>query len=186
MNVDDDPTSGDGRPHVSASELWDAVVFGTGPAGSLAALHLARGGPMGRPRGAILRTALAGAQPVSPDGVLALGETIGTTLSITGEGIGKAMESAELAAAAADRYLATGVPEDLPRYGEAVKVRLRPTFRAYERAQRWLRHPWVVDLRCRQGIRNPRYTRLIAGVMADTMDPSRVLSVRALLGSFLH
>jgi flavin-dependent dehydrogenase len=156
MNVDDDPTSGDGRPHVSANELWDAVVIGAGPAGSLAALHLA------------------------------LGETIGTTLSITGEAIGKAMESAELAAAAAHRYLATGVPEDLLRYGEAVKARLRQTFRAYERAQRWLRHPWVVDLRCRQGIRNPRYTRLIAGVMADTMDPSRVFSVRALLGSFLH
>jgi geranylgeranyl reductase family protein len=152
----------------------------------LASELAARGGPMLRPKGALLRTALAGAEPVSPAGVLAVGEAIGTTLSITGEGIGKAMESAELAAESADRYLTTGRNEDLFSYREAVEARLRPTFRAYERAQAWIKHRWVVDLVCERGLRNPRYAGLIAGVLADTVEPSRVLSPHTVVGSFLH
>jgi geranylgeranyl reductase family protein len=145
---------------------------------------VASGGPMTRPRGAMLRTALAGAEPVSPDGVLAVGEAMGTTLSITGEGIGKALESAELAAEAAGRFLASGRQTDLLGYRDAVKARLEPTFRAYENGQRWLKHPWVVDLVCSRGARNPRYAAKLAAVMEDTLPPSRVLSLRGLLTSF--
>ncbi len=136
-----------------------------------------------RPKGAMLRTALAGAEPVSPQGVLAVGEAIGTTLALTGEGIGKAMESAELAAEAIDHFLSTGRRDDLLAYGESVLTRLGPTSRAYEKAQRWLARPWFVDLVCRRGVRSARYARLLAGVMAEVVPPGRAVSVRGLVGS---
>ena len=74
---------------------------------------------------------------------------------------------------------------DLLAYGEAVRARLGPTLRGYERAQRWLARPWVVDLVCRRGSRSPRYASLLAGVLGQTMAPKRAHSLRGLLGSLL-
>jgi flavin-dependent dehydrogenase len=63
--------------------------------------------PLSEVRGAPLRCSLSGAKPVS-DGLLLAGETIGTTYALSGEGIGKAMESGRLAAVAAAEALAAG------------------------------------------------------------------------------
>jgi geranylgeranyl reductase family protein len=148
------------------------------------AKELARGATSAtRPKGAILRTGLSGAAPLSPDGVLAIGEAIGTTFPATGEGIGKAMESGELAAEAVGSYLSSGREETLLSYREMVENRLRPAYRGYLLAQRWLARPWLADLICRRATKSRAYARLLAGVTTEAIDPTRALSVRGLLTS---
>lgn len=137
-----------------------------------------------RPKGATIWSGLSAATPVSRDGVLVAGEGIGTTLPLTGEGIGKAMESAELAALAVDAFLSSGDPEALLGYAGLVEGRLRPKYRGYLTAQSWLAWPRLADFICWRARRSPRYATLIAGILTEAVDPSRAFSVRGVLASF--
>jgi geranylgeranyl reductase family protein len=139
-----------------------------------------------RPKGAILRTGLSGAVPLSREGALAIGETIGTTFPTTGEGIGKAMESGELAAEAVSSYLSTGRQEALLAYRDMVETRLRPAYKGYLVAERWLARPWLADLICRRATKSRAYARLLAGVPMEAIDPTRAFSLRGLLTSLLR
>ncbi|HEX6324414.1 MAG TPA: FAD-dependent monooxygenase [Vicinamibacterales bacterium] len=153
---------------------------------SLEAL-LAGHGPIGRRfgpftdaspiAGAPLRTGLRGTA-VTRRGLVVLGEAAGTTYAATGEGIGKAMESAllldELAAASAD----------LPALGLAFPGALRatfgPRFRAYDVAERWVSYPWFVDYVARRATESPYITRRLSEFLSETQPPSRVFSLRGL------
>jgi geranylgeranyl reductase family protein len=137
-----------------------------------------------RPKGAMIWAGLSAATPVSRDGVLVAGEALGTTLPLTGEGIGKAMESAELAALAADAFLASGNADALVGYAGLVQARLRPKYRGYLTAQRWVAWPRLADFICWRACRSPRYAALLAGIMTEAVDPSRAFSVRGVLASF--
>jgi geranylgeranyl reductase family protein len=137
-----------------------------------------------RPKGAMIWSGLSAATPVSRDGVLVAGEALGTTLPLTGEGIGKAMESAELAALAADAFLASGNADALVGYAGLVQARLRPKYRGYLTAQRWLAWPRLADFVCWRAHRSPRYAARLAGIMTEAVDPSRAFSVRGVLASF--
>jgi geranylgeranyl reductase family protein len=139
-----------------------------------------------RPKGAILRTGLSGAAPLSRDGALAIGEAIGTTFPTTGEGIGKAMESGEIAAEAVSSYLSTGREDALLSYREMVETRLRPAYSGYLVAERWLARPWLADLICRRAIKSRAYARLLAGVPTEAIDPTRAFSLRGLLTSLFR
>ena len=97
-------------------------------------------------RGAPLRCNLTGAEVVGKGRVLAIGESIGATFPFTGEGIGKAMETGELAAQAIDRTLESGDFEPLHRFSARLKLDLLPRYRAYATAQRWLSQAWLNDL----------------------------------------
>jgi len=114
--------------------------------------------------------------------VVAVGEQIGTTYPFTGEGIGKAMETGEMAAEQVSAFL-DGDARALDAYAERVERDLRPRYHGYEVAQRWLARPWLNDLlswRMRRG----RWLREAAqGVVAETVDPARVFSWRGLLRS---
>jgi flavin-dependent dehydrogenase len=66
-----------------------------------------------------------------------VGEQISTTFPFTGEGIGKAMATGEMAAAAIAAE-ARGEPGALDACEESVEKELRPGYRGYESAQRWL------------------------------------------------
>ncbi|MGV8041980.1 MAG: NAD(P)/FAD-dependent oxidoreductase [Thermoanaerobaculaceae bacterium] len=138
-----------------------------------------------KPRGGTIWSGLAGAEPVSSEGVLAVGEAIGTTLPMTGEGIGKAMESGELASEAVSAFLSTGREEDLLGYSRSVKTQLLPKYRGYLRAQRWLSVSWINDFFCRRALSSPRFADAVAGILTESADPSEVLSVRGVLHSFL-
>src|SRR4030095_16327573 len=59
-------------------------------------------------RGAMLRCGLSGTSPHGPGNVLVLGESIGATFPFTGEGIGKAMETGEIAAEVGHNALTSG------------------------------------------------------------------------------
>lgn len=136
-------------------------------------------------RGARLRCGLGGARARGPGNVLAAGEQIGTTYPFTGEGIGKAMETGEMAAAAVSRALERGDSRELDAYGDRLERELRPRYHGYEAAQRWLARPWLNDLVSWRMRRGRTLQAAAQGMVAETVDPRRVFSWRGLLRSIV-
>src|SRR5204863_1158948 len=118
-------------------------------------------------KGAPLRCSLEGARLAAP-GVLVTGEAAGSTYAFTGEGIGKAMETALHAAEAilaGDRE-----PDDeadaAVRADYAARVlALKPRFALYEEANKANAHPWLIDLLVWSARRSPRRVQRMAGVL---------------------
>jgi geranylgeranyl reductase family protein len=134
-------------------------------------------------RGARLRCGLQGSSARGPGNVIAAGEQIATTFPFTGEGIGKAMESGEMAAEHVALAVATGDPSHLDDYARRIETELRPRFRGYALAQKWLARPWLNDLVARR-IRKAGYLRdQVRGVVAETVDPADVFSWRGMVRS---
>lgn len=139
-----------------------------------------RVGPL---RGARLRCGLRGAR-ANGGNIVAVGEQISTTYPFTGEGIGKAMETGEMAAAAI-AAAAQGRPDALAAYSTDVEASLRPRYEGYAAAQRWLSRPWLNDL-VSWRIRKGRFLQsAAAGMVAETVDPARIFSWRGLLRSLV-
>ena len=97
-----------------------------------------------KPRGSVLRCSLRGVAPKGKGNILFVGETLGTTFSFTGEGIGKAMETGEIAAEVVSRALRSGDDAELDAYASAIHG-LRPKYIGYSVAERWLSNPFVCD-----------------------------------------
>jgi geranylgeranyl reductase family protein len=134
-------------------------------------------------RGARLRCGLEGSSARGPGNVIAVGEQIATTFPFTGEGIGKAMESGEMAAEHVALAVSTGDPSHLDEYARRIETELRPRFRGYALAQKWLARPWLNDLVARR-IRRAGYLRdAVRGVVAETVDPADVFSWRGMVRS---
>ena len=91
--------------------------------------------------------------------MLVTGEAAGSTYAFTGEGIGKAMETA---LHAAEAILARGERATRPRrgvradYAAPGRSRCKPRFDLYEQANRANAHPWLVDLLVWSAQRSPR------------------------------
>ena len=172
----------EGLPRVNLHAIYDAFGREFPPA---RALFAAAAGPASQ-RGAPLRCGLDGARALGPAGVAGVGEVVGSTYDLTGEGIGKAMETGELAASAADAALTHGRPTMLAAYARRIEHDLRPRFRGYERAAGWMAHPWVCDLVFRRASRSPWLRSMAAGILAETVDPADVFNLKGLVGSYLR
>ena len=136
-------------------------------------------------RGAMLRCGLSGTYPHGPGNVLVLGESIGATFPFTGEGIGKAMETGEIAAEVADEALTSGDLTRLSEFPERIERELRPKFLGYRIAENWFSRPWLNDFVARR-IRSSRILQeLVAGIINETVDPREVFSLRGILRSFV-
>jgi len=151
---------------------------------SLEAL-LAGHGPIGRRfgpftdassiSGAPLRTSLTGTAS-RRRGLAIIGEAAGTTYAATGEGIGKAMESAllldDLAAGGSD------VPGAGALYGQLLHARYGRRFRAYAIAQKWVSFPRFVDYVAKRANDSPYVNRKLSEFLGETDLPDRVFSMR--------
>lgn len=136
------------------------------------------GALQGELKGAPLRCTLAGAESSRP-GLIATGETLGSTYDFTGEGIGKALETGLMAA---DALLAGGrdVQDDAAvrqRY-DAQLATLRPRFALYEKANSVNRHPWLADLVIWRAQRSASLRQRMSGVLDETSNPGHLLSLR--------
>jgi geranylgeranyl reductase family protein len=147
-----------------------------------AARELVAGGRwLGEPgealKGAPLRCSLAGARLESP-GLLVAGEAAGSTYALTGEGIGKAMETG---LHAADAIL--GGPDDAAvRADYAARIAaLRPRFAVYDDAHRAVAHPWLLDLLVWSAQRSPGRLQRLAGVLDESRLPTDATSVRGIV-----
>lgn len=136
-------------------------------------------------RGAMLRCGLSGTRSHGPGNVLVLGESIGATFPFTGEGIGKAMETGEIAAEVAHNALTSGDLSLLSEFPARIERELKPKFLGYRIAENWFSRPWLNDFVARR-IRSSRFLQeLVAGIVNETVDPREVFSLRGILRSFV-
>lgn len=136
-------------------------------------------------RGAMLRCGLTGTHPQGPGNVLVLGESIGATFPLTGEGIGKAMETGELAADVADQALQSRDMRLLGDFQHRIEHELRPKFLGYRIAENWFSRPWLNDFVSRRIQRSKLLQEMVAGIINETVDPREVFSLRGILRSFV-
>ena len=135
-------------------------------------------------KGARLRCGLKGTIPKGKANILVIGESIGATFPFTGEGIGKAMETAEIAAGLAHKALSGPSIECLDRYAADLERDLRHRYLSYQIAETWFSNPWVNDFMARR-IRRSRYLQeAISGLVNETVDPRKIFSVGGILRSF--
>jgi flavin-dependent dehydrogenase len=134
-------------------------------------------------KGAPLRCNLTGTRVLGKGRIVAIGEAIGATFPLTGEGIGKAMETAELAADAVDQMLRTGSDRQLRILPWRVRTELLPRYLGYEIGERWLSYPWLNDLVASRIARSAFLQKVVSGVISETVDPRKLFSIGSLLKS---
>lgn len=135
-------------------------------------------------QGGRLRCGLEGADPFAGR-ILAAGEATGATYPFTGEGIGKAMETAAMAGELIEEGLATADKSPLRTYNARLADELKPKYRGYEEAQRWISYPWLVDFVAWRTRQSATLQNAAAGMLRERVDPREVFSVRGLLRSFV-
>ncbi|MEW6413208.1 MAG: geranylgeranyl reductase family protein [Candidatus Zixiibacteriota bacterium] len=135
-------------------------------------------------RSAALRCDLQNARPIINKRVLMVGEVIGATFPLTGEGIGQAMTCGELAAGAIDRALSTGDNTALEEYKARVDSELKPRHEGYEYAQKWASRKWLNDFVAWRVKRSPFLLQVCTEFITHSDNPRRLYSVSALLKSF--
>ncbi len=136
--------------------------------------------------GSPLRYGLKGCRQFVRDNVLCIGEVIGTTYPFTGEGLGKAMHSGEIAARVIGETWRSGgdLESGLRAYPESLAREVKPCYDGYFVAQRWLSRPWLNDFMARR-MRRSRYLQEIIGrFMTEGADPRRLYAPSVLLRSF--
>jgi geranylgeranyl reductase family protein len=151
----------------------DHLMSGKGVLGSVL-------GPMKaveRYAGAPLRTGLAGSS-LGRRGLAIIGDAAGTTYGLTGEGIGKSMESGLLVA-----ELAAANARDLPGVGDVYRVEMHSRyirrFRAYQTAEQWMRVPMFADVVAYRANRSSFVLKHLTKVLAEDSIPDRVFSAKA-------
>lgn len=168
----------DGRHAMSDVNLRD--VFAAFTEVHPAARDLMAGGALlGDLKGAPLRCSLEGAAYSRP-GLLVAGEAAGSTYALTGEGIGKALETGMLAAEALleGRLTETDASSVQSRYEASLRA-LRPRFAIYEKANSVNERPWLVDLLIWSARRSPRRLKRMTGVLEETHAPGNLISARS-------
>jgi flavin-dependent dehydrogenase len=149
------------------------------------ARELLRGGEFVSPlRGARIRCGLTGVSMATRGPVLAIGETIGSTFPVSGEGVGNAMESAELAADVINEACDGRGTCDLQAYAPTIKKAMQQRFRNYQFVERWIRTPWLNELVLGRLAKSQSLQHAFHRVIDDQVDPRTVFSCSAVLQSF--
>ncbi|MDJ0984603.1 MAG: geranylgeranyl reductase family protein [Desulfobacterales bacterium] len=133
---------------------------------------------------AALRCDFEGAHPYVNGPVVAVGETIGTTLPYLGEGIGKAIESSQMAAAAVSAALASEDLSKLNQYSQNVKSKLKPRYRGYRMAEKRLSRPWLNNFIIGRFGTSTYAQEMLAGMIAETKNPQDIFSLKGIVNTF--
>ena len=154
----------------------DHLMSGKGVLGQILG-PMKAAGDNARYAGAPLRTGLTGSS-LGRRGLAIVGDAAGTTYGLTGEGIGKSMESGMLVA-----ELAAANSSDLPGVGEVYRVEMYSRyirrFQAYQTAERWMRVPVFADLVAHRANRSPFVLKHLTKVLAEDSIPNQVFSAKA-------
>ncbi len=131
--------------------------------------------------GAGLRCGFEGVNPYTNGPLLAIGETIGTTLPFTGEGIGKAMETGQLAAEFVHQALVTDDLEKLKGYDRWLRNEFKPKYKSYLSAENWLSNPLINDFLLARMGKSKRSLRILSGILSEANDPRELFSSKGIL-----
>lgn len=135
-------------------------------------------------QGAMLRCGLTGSQPLKGENILAIGESIGATFPCTGEGIGKAMETGELAASVIHKALTKRRNEYLQEFPRLLEEKLKPRYVGYRIAENWLAKAWLNDFMVRRARKSKLLRDAFTGILAETVDPRAIFSISGVLKSW--
>ncbi|MEW6128305.1 MAG: geranylgeranyl reductase family protein [Acidobacteriota bacterium] len=135
-------------------------------------------------RGAMLRCGLTGTSAKGKGNILVIGESIGSTFPFTGEGIGKAMETGEIAAQIVNEAFNQSDFAALDKFPARVEQELKPKFFGYQIAQDWFSKPWLNDFVTRRINKSRFLQEGLAGMVNETVDPGKIFSIGGILRSF--
>lgn len=164
------------KKDINLRQLFDAFVADYAPAAAL----MREGELLGELKGAPMRCTLQGATPSRP-GLMVIGEAMGSTYDFTGEGIGKAMETALLAA---DAVLTQPEEAAARAQYETGLAALAPKYRMYQRANTVYRIPGLIDLLIWRAGRSQRLRQRMAGVLEETSTPGDLITLKGLVKLF--
>jgi geranylgeranyl reductase family protein len=164
------------RGKVNLRLAFDTFTSRVAPARAL----MNRAESVGPLRGARLRSGLGGSSFYNGGSILTIGEAAGATYPFTGEGIGKAMETASLAARQVHEALEHSTKEPLHLYPSLVNKHLVPRYLGYRVAQRWIAKPWLSDLVAARIRTSRNLQRLAAGIIDEVTDPQDVFTWQTL------
>lgn len=140
------------------------------------AQELMRNGEIVSPlKGAPLRTGLSGTR-FATGGLLGIGECVGATFPLTGEGIGKAMETGILAAEAiiAKQYSGRAAVE---RAYTGSMDALQPKFEVYRKAEFLFNWPYLTNKLVTHTGKNETMRRKMEELFNETSDPGFLLTL---------
>jgi geranylgeranyl reductase family protein len=135
-------------------------------------------------RAAALRYDFEGAYPFVNGPIVAVGETIGTTLPFLGEGIGKAMESGQRAAEAISAALANSDLNKIRNYEQYMESEFKSRYRGYRMAEKWLARPWLNDFLLSRFGKSKYAKDILAGIIAETRNPQDLFSFKGIIHTF--
>jgi flavin-dependent dehydrogenase len=112
---------------------------------------------------------------------LVTGEAVGSTYALTGEGIGKALETGMLAAEA---ILQSKDQDQVRAHYQSQIEALRPRFQLYERAQLFSLYPWLADLVIWRAKKSERLRQRMSGLLNETSNPGQLFTLKGLIRLF--
>ena len=152
------------------AELFDRFI----QSNPLARRLVETGTQVGNTKGAPLRCSLQGAKPAMP-GLLITGEAMGSTYALTGEGIGKAMETGMLCAQA---LLEHQNEQAVCQAYEQHLHHLAPKFTIYQQANKINRLPWLIDLAIARGNQSPQLVHRMSRVLEEKANPAKLFTLQ--------
>ena len=135
-------------------------------------------------RSAALRYNFEGAYPFVKGSIVAVGETIGTTLPFLGEGIGKAMESGQRAAEAISAALDNNDLSKIRNYEQYMESEFKSRYRGYRMAEKWLARPWLNNFLLSRFGKSKYAKDILAGIIAETRNPQDLFSFKGIMHTF--
>jgi len=135
-------------------------------------------------RGAPLRCGLQGCSFLGNTRTLCIGELIGSTLPLTGEGISRAMETGLIAADFIHDALANGGYDSFAQFGPAMKKKFNRKYQGFRIAQDWLSRGKLSDFLAKRVIKSKYLQDSLATIVSDMNDPRSVFSFKGVLRSF--
>jgi geranylgeranyl reductase family protein len=136
-------------------------------------------------KGGTLRCGLERVPSFRKESLLAVGETIGTTFPLTGEGIGNAMRTGELAADAIHRALVSNDPSKLDCFKERIEEEMMPLHRGYWKAHHWMSRSWFLEWVVRRTGENRLLQKAWSQLIEGRANPVHVMSLWSILKSHL-
>lgn len=133
--------------------------------------------------GASLRCGLPRNSSPVRGNVLAIGETIGATYPFTGEGIGKAMETGAMAAEILHEALIGDNPSHLSYFAKRLQ-KLRPRYKGYAKAEKYLGSCRVNDYMAQRITRSRYLQRRVEAFMAETESPRLLFNPLSIVISY--
>lgn len=129
------------------------------------------------PCSSVLRTGLNGAK-LYANGLLVAGEAAGSSSPLFGAGVGKALETGELAGMIAAEALAAKRFDAafLGRYQELIDNKFGELYRSQSRAQQWLHSPAQLNTLIRKASRHEKLRHKLAAVLNEELPPTQAVS----------